>query len=71
MCVLLFVLSLAKNTTRYEILNEFQRMLLDELPPSEERYYEAGGYRGKKHCEKFQLLANNAKFESFLGFFNA
>ncbi len=73
----LFVLALAKNTTRMEILREFQEMLRAELPQAEMAFYEAAGCvkpggnikPGAKH--KLMLLANNARFQSFLGFFNA
>ena len=72
----LFVLSLAKNDVRAEILNEFLRLLRCDLPREEANYYVAGLLPAKtgarRTCEKkFYLLANNAKFQSFLGFFNA
>ncbi|MBI1913276.1 MAG: hypothetical protein HYS12_00735 [Planctomycetes bacterium] len=65
----LFVLALAKNSTRLEILQEFERMLQQELPVAEQDYF-AAGISGKEHG-KFQLLADNARFQSFRGFFNA
>jgi hypothetical protein len=76
----LFVLALAKNDTRREILNEFKQMLTVDLPVAEQTFYEAGGSRGKlscwpgaccprKHC--MELMAQNAKFQSFFGFFDA
>jgi hypothetical protein len=67
----LFVLALAKNSTRMEILQEFQRMLDEQLPVAEQSYFEAGGDRKTGKCEKFTLLSQNARFQSFLGFFNA
>jgi hypothetical protein len=77
----LFVLALAKNDTRQEILFEFKQMLGVELPLAEQTFYEAGGSRSYKNsgwnCGCFprkqcmELMANNARFQSFLGFFDA
>lgn len=73
----LFLIALANNDTRIEILNEFQGMLEAELPQAEETYFAAGaGARGKDHFasfhhNEFKQFAANAKFQSFLGFFNA
>jgi hypothetical protein len=67
----LFVLALAKNSTRLEILSEFQRMLATDLPADEQNYFDAGGYRKYGKRDRFQLLALNARFQSFLGFFNS
>ncbi|MFO0899244.1 MAG: hypothetical protein U0836_17610 [Pirellulales bacterium] len=73
----LFVLALAKNSTRLQIIEEFRTSCRHELPLVEERYLEAGfsGVPHKKldrmfHKDKFLLLAENAKFESILGFFD-
>ena len=71
----LFLMALANNSTRQQILKEFQQMLTTELPAAERSYFEAGTYVPRKHqwwCEreKFQILAHNARFESFRGFFH-
>jgi hypothetical protein len=73
----LFLMALANNSTRQEILAEFQGMLAAELPAAEESYYEAGSYcaprctrEGWQPKEKFQLFAGNARFESLRGFFD-
>ena len=66
----LFVLALAKNDTRIEILDEFQAMLEDQLPQAELTYLEAAA-TADCDCHKFPLLAQNAKFQSLKGFFNA
>lgn len=65
----LFILGLAKNGTRMEILREFEALLQGELPPAEMSFLEAGGFR--RGMRKFQLMAGNARFQSFIGFFNA
>jgi hypothetical protein len=65
----LFLLALAKNTTRVEILEEFQRMTRDDLPQAEQWFLEAGG--ADKDCKKFTLLGYNARFQSLRGFFDA
>jgi predicted transcriptional regulator len=65
----LFVLALAKNTTRQEILAEFRRQLECELPQAELSFIEEGGYR--KHHRHIMLMAGNAKFQTFFGFFDA
>lgn len=74
----LFLMALANNSTRQQILAEFQGMLAAELPAAEESYYEAGSYssprctrEGWQRKEKFQLFAANARFESLRGFFDA
>jgi hypothetical protein len=77
----LFLMALAKNSTRMEILNDFRASLNAELPAAEENYFQAGwtappphrlGTKApvRPHDEDFQLLADNAKFESITGFFN-
>jgi len=69
----LFVLALAKNTTRMEILREFEEMCRGELPAAEMSYFEAGwSPPGKKleqwFCkEKLPVLACNARFQSLRG----
>lgn len=68
----MFMLALAKNSTRQEILSEFEAMLIGELPAAEECYYQAGGIRKHGFCHrKFELMACNARFQSFRGFFDA
>ncbi|WP_337177226.1 hypothetical protein [Paludisphaera sp.] len=75
----LFLMSLAKNETRMEILDEFRMMLESDLPAAELNYYQAGGERdaGKKHAhahghkkrDDFVMLAHNARFQSLIGYF--
>jgi hypothetical protein len=65
----LFLLALAKNSTRQEILEEFARMTATELPAAEMAFFEEAG--PAKDCKKFQLLAYNARFQSLRGFFDA
>jgi len=68
----LFLLAIAKNDVREEILSVFQTSLAEDLPQAEATYFEAGaGTRGKDHFHPFKLLASNAKFQSLRGFFNA
>src|SRR5208337_3550064 len=68
----LFLLALAKNEVREEILTMFEASLANDLPQAEANYFEAGaGTRGKDHFHKFTMLACNAKFQSLRGFFNA
>ncbi|WP_068412863.1 hypothetical protein [Planctomyces sp. SH-PL62] len=74
----LFLMALAKNETRVEILDEFRASLAAELPAAEMNYYEAGGDRDpkKKHAhphkknDDFVFLANNARFQSLIGYFD-
>ncbi|MHC4176604.1 MAG: coiled-coil domain-containing protein [Planctomycetota bacterium] len=73
----LFLMALANNSTRQEIISEFQEMLASELPVAEESYYEAGSYATRRwtregwQCkDKFQLFSQNARFESLRGFFD-
>ena len=72
----LFLLALAKNDIREEILNEFQRAMQGDLPRAEVNYYNAGAVgrdngHGHGHKNDFKMMSGNAKFQSFLGFFNA
>jgi hypothetical protein len=72
----LFVMSLAKNEVRGEIIREFVCMLQRDLPQAEANYYLAGLVPTNYKCDaatdrKFYMLSNNARFQSFLGFFNA
>ncbi len=70
----LFMMALAKNNVRTEILAEFQNALRCNLPQAELNFYQAGLSGGR--CEacfdrKFYMLAYNAKFQSFIGYFNS
>lgn len=75
----LFIMALAKNSTRLQILAEFERMMREELPMAEHNYFEAGlTSDGKKRLfgkhrksEEFQMLSENARFQSIRGFFDA
>lgn len=70
----LFLLSLAKNEVRREVVGEFLGMVSHQLPAAEQQYYLAGlgGSKCEACCKKDNyLLAYNAKFVSFLGFFDA
>lgn len=71
----LFLLALAKNDVRHEILAEWQAQLQTKLPEAELAFYTSGLVCADKceaHCDKkFCVLAQNAKFASFLGFFDA
>lgn len=68
----LFLIALAKNDTRKEILDEFQLNLQTQLPRAESNYYAAGAIgRAKDHFREFKMMSANARFQSFLGFFDA
>ncbi|MEZ6057570.1 MAG: hypothetical protein R3C01_12785 [Planctomycetaceae bacterium] len=67
----LFLMSLAKNDTRLEILNEFMGMVQGQLPIDEQEYFTASNAEYKFHHKNFQFLAQNAKFVSLRGFFDA
>ena len=75
----MFIMALAKNSTRMQILQMFDEMMVTELPMAEQNYFEAGlmcdGKRPlfSRHCKRdaFQLLSANARFESIRGLFNA
>gem|GEM_PF-901556 len=67
----LFMLALAKNETRMEILEEFKRQIETELPEAEMNYEQSSGRTGKEHHLKVLPLAQNARFQSIMGFFNA
>ncbi len=71
----LFLLALAKNDIRAEILQEWQGQLQTKLPAAEMAFYTAGlacPDKCEAHCDKkFCVLAQNAKFASFHGFFDA
>jgi hypothetical protein len=71
----LFLLSLAKNHVRQEILAEFERMVTCQLPNDEMEYFTASNEKYKFgpifHKQKFVFLGHNARFVSLRGFFNA
>lgn len=75
----LFIMALAKNTTRMEILQTFDGMMAGQLPLAEQNYFEAGLTCDGKHrlfdgfCKRdeFQLLSANARFQSIRGLFDA
>ncbi len=75
----LFIMALAKNTIRAEILHAFDGMMAGELPMAEQNYFEAGLTCDGKHklfdkyCKRdeFQLLSGNARFQSLRGMFDA
>lgn len=72
----LMLMALAKNSTRLEILGEFEQLCRSELPTAEQRFIESGmACPPGKHTKNKQLplcyLAQNASFESVRGFFNA
>jgi hypothetical protein len=70
----LFLMSLAKNEVRREIIYEFMGLIQQQLPVAEQEYYLAGlsGNKCDACCDKQSyLLAYNARFASFLGFFDA
>ena len=69
----LFLMALAKNEVRREILAEFGALLGHELPQAEQSYYLAGlsGSKCDACCDKKQyFLAYNARFASLRGFFD-
>jgi hypothetical protein len=67
----LYLLALAKNETRLEILEQFKADLATKLPEAEANYTLAAGRIGEECHNQVQPLAQNAQFQSFLGFFNA
>lgn len=67
----LFLMALAKNSVRMEILADFQMQIESQLPQDEQDYFVASGMVKKHDFKKFHFLAQNAKFVSLRGFFNA
>ena len=73
----LFLMALAKNTTRAEIMARFHELMRCYLPQAEQQFIEAGLFcsphckLGGSHKLKLVPLACNAKFQSLSGFFNA
>jgi len=66
----LFLLALAKNDIRQEILCEFMRMVEQQLPLDEQEYFQASNAEYKFRHQQFQFLAQNARFVSIRGFFD-
>lgn len=70
----LFLLALAKNDIRQEILCEFERLTTCDLPLAETEYFGASGAAWKFgppfHKQKYQFLGHNARFVSLRGQFN-
>ncbi|HEY1188085.1 MAG TPA: hypothetical protein VGE74_10535, partial [Gemmata sp.] len=71
----LFLMALAKNEVRTEIIQVFLATVQRDLPEAEWKYYVAGVTQ-PKHCDackdkKEYLLAFNSQFQSFIGFFTA
>ena len=67
----LFVLALANNDTRLEILGTFRQMVMCQLPVNEFEYFNASDMKRGILCRKFQFLGDNARFVSLRGYFNA
>lgn len=71
----LFLLALARNDVRMEILQEFEDLTTLRLPLEEQEYFSASSARYKFgplfHKQKFQFLGHNARFVSLRGHFNA
>ncbi len=65
----LFLFALAKNSTRKEILDDFQRQVECDLPQAEMEFLQAAGPT-EHHERRMTLLALNARFVSLRGFFN-
>jgi hypothetical protein len=70
------LLALAKNSTRLEILSEFEQMTQGELPAAEAIYMEAAmtvcqQKWSMRHPPKFYPMAQRAVFQSLKGFFDA
>jgi hypothetical protein len=71
----LFLMALAKNDVRNEILAVFFEMLQRDLPQAEWNFYLAGVTGECKKCEaccdkKWYALSQNARFQSLLGYFD-
>lgn len=67
----LFVLALAKNDIRQQILARFYASIEADLPNAECQFlYQGGITKANKHPHKMNLLAPYANFQSFRGFFD-
>jgi hypothetical protein len=68
----LFLMALAKNDVRYEILAEFEALARGKLPQDEMEYLQASLTGAKKReMKRFMPLGQNATFKSLHGFFDA
>ncbi|MCA9061338.1 MAG: hypothetical protein KDA85_22645, partial [Planctomycetaceae bacterium] len=67
----LFMLSLASNQTRMEILHEFQTQTTFKLPCDEFEYFDASDTKRWYQFRKFRFMADNARFVSLRGYFDA
>ncbi|MEZ6124611.1 MAG: hypothetical protein R3C49_15740 [Planctomycetaceae bacterium] len=67
----LFLLALASNDTRMEILGEFQGQTMYQLPLDEFEYFDASDMKRWYHFRKFKFMADNARFVSLRGYFDA
>ncbi len=67
----LFLLALAKNSVRQEILAQFEYAIRCELPRMECEYFQAGGGKKAYGCGKFKPFSHNARFTSLIGQFNS
>lgn len=67
----LFLLALASNDTRMEILGEFQGQTMYQLPVDEFEYFDASDMKRWYHFRKFKFMADNARFVSLRGYFDA
>lgn len=67
----LFLMALARNDIRQEILAEFMHSAECKLPADELEYFQASGAEFKFRHKKFQFLGHNARFVSLRGFFEA
>ena len=67
----LFVLALAKNEIRQQILAQFYASIETELPEAECQFlFQGGPTKATKHKHKLNLLSPYAHFQSFKGFFD-
>lgn len=67
----LFLMALASNQTRMEILKAFQQSTMYKLPVDEFEYFEASDTKLKYNHKKFKFMADNARFVSLRGFFDS
>lgn len=67
----LFLMSLAKNDIREQILQEFFASVQMKLPLDELEFFEESGAEFKYRHKQFQFLGQNAKFTALRGFFSA
>lgn len=67
----LFLLSLAKNDVREEILARFMADVQCKLPQDEQEFFVESGAEYKFRHKEFQFLGQNAQFVALRGFFDA